>query len=251
MGTTDCVVFRGVTFRYPEVPNWPDRSYFTPGIADRQRGDPAPPSEIWKAAHGPIPDGFHVHHRDENPLNNSPTNLVCISAAEHHAEHAAPGVFPPWLAAVHSQALELAGRVAQIRGRARLAPGARQAGMGSRQPVRRSCIQCQDEFESITLRENDRFCSNNCKTKWRKASGVDDEDRTCEYCGGVFRESTNTHRAGPAPVYVERGFVASKQRADVYNLTVDAVRVFRGRRSRTTATLFATSSPTSVPAPSS
>ena len=27
--------------------------------------------------------GEHVHHRDENPLNNDPDNLAVLSAAEH------------------------------------------------------------------------------------------------------------------------------------------------------------------------
>lgn len=38
--------------------------------------------------------------------------------------------------------------------------------------------------------------------------------------------STSTPRPGHAPVYVVRGFVASERRADVYNLTVDAVPEF-------------------------
>lgn len=42
---------------------------------------------VWEAAHGPIPAGFHVHHIDENPANNSLDNLLLVSAAEHRRLH--------------------------------------------------------------------------------------------------------------------------------------------------------------------
>lgn len=35
-----------------------------------------------------VPDGFHIHHRDEDKTNNSENNLVAISNSEHSATHA-------------------------------------------------------------------------------------------------------------------------------------------------------------------
>lgn len=32
-----------------------------------------------------------------------------------------------------------------------------------------------------------RFCSNNCKAKWRREQGIDDETRKCEYCDEEFK----------------------------------------------------------------
>ena len=46
--------------------------------------------DIYTAHHGPIPEGWHVHHIDHDPLNNDPANLASISAEEHlrhHGEH--------------------------------------------------------------------------------------------------------------------------------------------------------------------
>ncbi|MFK0182069.1 HNH endonuclease signature motif containing protein [Streptomyces xanthochromogenes] len=189
MAAVDRVIFRGVIFRrYPDSPNWADRSYFTPGIADRQRGIQRLHQEVWKAANGPIPEGCHVHHRDEDPLNNSLGNLECLTGDEHlghhmaHRDHHTPQrlalleAIRPLAAAWHRSD---AGRAWH-----------RQHGVDTwakRRPIRRACDQCQSEFDSITRRDNDRFCSNNCKSKWRKASGVDDEDRTCGSCGATFR----------------------------------------------------------------
>lgn len=38
---------------------------------------------IWEDANGPIPDGYDIHHRDENKTNNSLENFECLPKAEH------------------------------------------------------------------------------------------------------------------------------------------------------------------------
>lgn len=41
----------------------------------------------WESANGPLPDGYLVHHKDRNPLNDEPSNLQALTRAEHLAEH--------------------------------------------------------------------------------------------------------------------------------------------------------------------
>lgn len=43
---------------------------------------------IAEAIYGHLPDGLHVHHIDEERLNNEPANLKILSPEEHRAEHA-------------------------------------------------------------------------------------------------------------------------------------------------------------------
>lgn len=46
---------------------------------------------IWSEVNGPIPEGYHVHHRDGDFTNNQLKNLECISASEHmRLHHAGP-----------------------------------------------------------------------------------------------------------------------------------------------------------------
>ncbi len=81
-------MFNGIKFRrYPDSKHKTHRSYFSPGGTDRQRGIGALHQEIWKAAHGPIPAGHHIHHVDENPLNNELSNLGCVPMREHFKHH--------------------------------------------------------------------------------------------------------------------------------------------------------------------
>jgi len=37
------------------------------------------------------PKEFHVHHQDEDPLNNSPENLLIMKAGDHHRQHGKEG----------------------------------------------------------------------------------------------------------------------------------------------------------------
>ena len=45
--------------------------------------------DVWLDAHPgeEIPDRWHVHHKDEDPFNNDPSNLELLSPAEHNVIH--------------------------------------------------------------------------------------------------------------------------------------------------------------------
>ncbi|MEV5289928.1 HNH endonuclease signature motif containing protein [Streptomyces sp. NPDC053741] len=186
----DAVVFNGIKFRrYPDAPGLSDRRYYVPGIADRQQGIRRLHEEIWKAAHGrDIPEGHHVHHADGNHLNNDPGNLVCISADEHREHHAEErrGVVRldqlEHLDAIRPLAAEWHG---SEEGRAwHREHGARTWEGREEQP--RTCEQCGEGYGTIASHGNERFCSNKCKSAWRRAAGFDNEPRTCEQCGEVW-----------------------------------------------------------------
>lgn len=42
---------------------------------------------VWEQAHGPIPEGHDIHHKDHDPTNNSLDNLECKPRGEHNAYH--------------------------------------------------------------------------------------------------------------------------------------------------------------------
>ena len=43
---------------------------------------------VWEHYNGPIPSGYHIHHRDENKRNNRISNLALSKEDEHLAYHA-------------------------------------------------------------------------------------------------------------------------------------------------------------------
>lgn len=44
---------------------------------------------VWETAHGPIPTGWHVHHKNHDRADNRLENLEARPAFEHNSEHSA------------------------------------------------------------------------------------------------------------------------------------------------------------------
>jgi len=42
---------------------------------------------VWYYHNGTIPDGYHIHHKDHDRLNNQITNLECVPKEQHLREH--------------------------------------------------------------------------------------------------------------------------------------------------------------------
>lgn len=186
---SEIVTFKGTKFRrYPESKRRSDRVYFTPGIADKKKGVRRLHEEIWMDANGPIPEGYHVHHADHDPLNNDLSNLVCIQGDEHHRHHAASEEsverynseeWQAHLAAIRPKAASWHSSPEGIEWH-------RQHGIkvAAKQPMLAgTCEQCGNAFLS---KKPERFCTNKCKSAWRRASGLDNEQRSCELCGEAF-----------------------------------------------------------------
>lgn len=39
--------------------------------------------DVWEKTYGKIPEGWDIHHKDENKMNNDIRNLECLPKAEH------------------------------------------------------------------------------------------------------------------------------------------------------------------------
>jgi len=182
----ESVVFNGVEFRrYPDSTRRDLRVYFkATGGAFLHRA-------TWEHHHGPIPEGWHCHHRDGDSLNNDIDNLECLPAFEHLSHHSTERFKDDEQREQNRQHLESIRPLAaewhsSEEGRAWHSENGKMAWAG-REPVERTCDQCGKAFPSMSHRENDRFCSNNCKSAWRRQAGVDNEDRVCPACGATFR----------------------------------------------------------------
>ncbi|WP_408995563.1 HNH endonuclease signature motif containing protein [Streptomyces scabiei] len=135
-----------------------------------------------------IPEGHHIHHRDGDSLNNDPNNLACVSSEEHASHHAEErrGVCSPAARANLERIRPLAAEWHRsAEGRAWHSEHGRQTWEG-REAVSYTCSQCGSTYESLSRCGSERFCGNACKSAWRRASGIDNEERNCERCGSVF-----------------------------------------------------------------
>lgn len=91
---------------------------------------------------------YDVHHIDGDKDNNDISNLQLINKIKHVRMHAKK---------------QLTEQITKI------------------------CEWCGEEYESSSnVAHKQRFCSNKCKMKWRRANGLDREQRVCVFCGKTF-----------------------------------------------------------------
>lgn len=184
----EIIEFNGERFyRYPDGKGSAAR-YFQPHQHARERGIQALHQEIWKSIHGPIPEGYDVHHADSDTLNNAPENLECISEAEHTARHleqqqkrggsanqlALLDVIRPLAAAWHGSE----------EGKAWHSEHSKQI-WADREPRAFTCEYCGKTGFSKTLHQ--RFCDGTCRQ--RQANGFQNfqaQSRQCVVCGTTF-----------------------------------------------------------------
>jgi hypothetical protein len=144
---------------------------------------------VWEFHRGPIPDGYHVHHKDENTGNNEIENLECILGIDHLTRHMQGRLADPdFLAMVRENAAKARPLTKAWHASPEGHEWHRQHSIeayANRQPTDETCRHCGKQFSSISRREG--FCSNACKTRWRFKSGIDDIDKTCPVCSRVFR----------------------------------------------------------------
>lgn len=154
----------------------------------------------WEIYHGcPVPENYEVHHIDHDKNNNVIENLIAIPVEEHRRIHSS------YAKANHVERLiELArvGREAAKKWRATEEGKKRMIEMSSQNgkliweqayKIKRNCNQCGKEYETYNLTEShSKYCSENCKAKYRRKIGADNETRKCVFCGKDFE--TNKYK---------------------------------------------------------
>lgn len=186
MAEVDAIEYNGIVFRrYPDSNNPADRKYYRPSGTHIKDGVEALHREVWKDHNGEIPDGHHIHHKDGDPTNNDIENLECVSPQEHAERH--PDIGGVESEEHHEKMLEAAkGWHKSDEGREWHKEHWEESLGKAFDETERECDQCGDIFTDGSSHNQTRFCSNACKAKHRRESGVDDETRICEACRQPF-----------------------------------------------------------------
>jgi hypothetical protein len=190
---TERVTYAGIVFtRYPDSPRRHHRVYFWPSRSWRVKGIGALHVEVYKAEVGPIPDGWHVHHKDEDPLNNNPGNLEALPAGEHSALHVAIdggwGAFDP----DHMDRMRELAKAwhRSPEGRAWHSEHGRRSWDGREAVDVGSCAGCGDPVTSkIGPREGARrWCNRACWVRTAEREKRYWHDAVCPNCGVAFKQ---------------------------------------------------------------
>ena len=144
---------------------------------------------IYEKHYGPIPEGYAIHHADFDMYNNDPTNLICLTPQQHMAIHAAHNAKNEAFVAKRKEHLD------KIRPMSKdwhtseeghewhVEHGKNTLG---NLPVKDfTCENCGKVFSAQPYGRV-AFCSNACKSSYRRKMGLDNEERICELCGKTF-----------------------------------------------------------------
>jgi hypothetical protein len=129
-------------YRYPESKRRTPRVYFYNGKNYLHR-------DVWESIHGKIPEGHHIHHMDENPLNNEIENLECVSAHDHMSRKHTKTA--EWHASEKFKAMWAETRKKAAMFHANLREN----------PVEKTCQGCGKKYTTVNFKIS-KYCSNKC-----------------------------------------------------------------------------------------
>jgi hypothetical protein len=140
---------------------------------------------VWINIHGKIPKGYHIHHKNENKSDNSIENLELIERTrhlKHHYTEEKREFARKWAANIRPLTKKWH---ASEEGRAWHKMHALRCNFGNFPFKDYSCLNCNKPFKSRKI-SSAKFCSNACKSSFRRKSGTDDIEAHCEKCGKRF-----------------------------------------------------------------
>lgn len=142
---------------------------------------------VWEHHRGQIPKGLDVHHKDEDRHNNRIGNLELMSRSKHMEHH----MKSEDRRASAREAIKIASKSAaewhgSDEGRAWHKLHWEDVRDKLFRKVAATCVVCGTGYEATDNGSEQKYCSKNCKAKDRYRSGIDNEERSCAFCGQTF-----------------------------------------------------------------
>lgn len=173
-----CVYFNGIKFTKDDKTGY----YLNSTIRKRLH------RYVWEFYNGTIEKGYDIHHKDGNKENNDISNLVKLLKSKHlhyHNTNQTEEVINKKRKNIKEKALPEAikwhkseeGRKWHSKHSLEISKNLKEKEY--------TCLNCDKHFYKKPYGVN-KFCSNKCKTAYRRKKGLDNVEKICERCGGVF-----------------------------------------------------------------
>lgn len=144
---------------------------------------------VWEKFNGEIPEGFEIHHIDGDKDNNDISNLIIMEKRWHarlHSLNKANTMYDRIIDNLNNNARPAA---CEWHGSEKGRRWHKEHYEIMKEKLHKEknfvCDFCGKEFSAVDNGAT-RFCSNKCKSAYRRRSGVDNETRKCECCGKEF-----------------------------------------------------------------
>lgn len=144
---------------------------------------------VWEFYNGPINEGYQIHHKDGDRGNNDIDNLQMLTKSDHmslHGRERALRAYDWMIDNLLTNAVP-ASKEWHKSEEGREWHKEHYSKMSDKLHAYKEfeCLNCGAKYTGQITGMN-KFCSNKCKSAYRRKSGVDDEERQCEYCGKPF-----------------------------------------------------------------
>ena len=143
---------------------------------------------IWEQYNGEIPNNYEIHHIDHNKDNNNISNLEMLTKEEHkkrHIEEINDYVKEKYRINLEKNARPKAIEWHKSNEGKEWHKEQYKNSLGKLIPKEMICEYCGKHYLSMDNGKN-RFCSNNCKSAYRRKTGIDNINRICIICGNEF-----------------------------------------------------------------
>lgn len=144
---------------------------------------------IWEYYNGEIPKGYDIHHKDHNKDNNELDNLELITRSQHsklHCQELTEEQKQKRRNNILNNAIPKAIEWHKSKEAKEFHKEHYKVSLALRQKEKFICENCGKEYEAYKNRIN-RFCSNKCKSAWRRKNNIDNEERYCSICGTIYQ----------------------------------------------------------------
>ena len=149
---------------------------------------------VWEYYNGPIPDGYDIHHKDGNKSNNDISNLELMESSKHSKYHAS---------LLTDEQREWKRNNLSVNARPKAgewhkseagsewhSEHIKQQHLNGDFKRELVCTYCKKSYIG-TVHKNggNSFCSNACKSAYRRLTGKDNIVKECPICGKEFSTS--------------------------------------------------------------
>ena len=159
-----------------DIHQWFDGIVYSPNASGHYARGSFLHRVVWSYCNGEIPDGYVIHHIDENKANNHIKNLQCLSVSEHTHCHGAP--FVEKICLNCNGKFTVSSKNARRKYCSRSCYWEHMKTLG----IEKICPICGKKFKVSSKRQNAVYCSNSCKG----VAATVREERICVVCGAKF-----------------------------------------------------------------